>query len=200
MKFTRIAAIALVATSLTSGVVFAETHADTAVNTAMDKAMMEKTPMAQPAMEKAAAPLPSQDFVKKATIGNTFEITSSKLALQRSKNADVKAFAQQMITDHTKAGNDMKPAIKASKVKPVAMKLDTLHQGVVNDLKKAPAAEFDAKYIDAQNNAHDETIALFNTYLEEGKDQPLKDFADATLPTLQQHKDQVVELKDKMAK
>ncbi|MBS0270659.1 MAG: DUF4142 domain-containing protein, partial [Proteobacteria bacterium] len=54
-----------------------------------------------------AADIPSQtkDFVNNASVGNKFEIDTSQLALKYAKSPEVKNFAQQMITDHTKAGD-----------------------------------------------------------------------------------------------
>ncbi len=42
-------------------------------------------------------------FIVSASMSDAFEVESSKLALEHSSNADVKAFAQMMITDHTNA-------------------------------------------------------------------------------------------------
>ena len=130
----------------------------------------------------------TQDFVKQATVGTVFEIESSKLALKKSHDKDIKSFAQHMIDDHTKAGKDMKVALKKSNIKPAPMKLDTTHAKILNDLKATSAKNFDAKYVAEQTSAHDETIALFTNYSEQGNDPALKDFATNTLPTLDQHK------------
>jgi predicted outer membrane protein len=42
-------------------------------------------------------------FLQAATAGNAFEVETSRLALQKSNNNAIKAFAQRMIDDHTKA-------------------------------------------------------------------------------------------------
>jgi len=51
--------------------------------------------------------------------------------------------------------------------------------------------EFDKAYIDAQAQAHDEAVALFEGYSTEGKEGPLKAFATATLPVLKSHQEHV---------
>ena len=38
---------------------------------------------------------------------NSAEIAASQMALKKSKNSEVKAYAQQMITDHQKLRSDM---------------------------------------------------------------------------------------------
>src|SRR4051812_5773507 len=57
-------------------------------------------------MYDVAAP----DFVKAVSGSNAFEIQSSVLAQKKSQSQDVKAFAAQMIADHTKAQADLKAA------------------------------------------------------------------------------------------
>src|SRR5687767_3842162 len=56
-------------------------------------------------MGSAPAPAPiavtsAAEFVPTATSSNLFEIESSRLALQRSRDPEVRRFAQQMIRDH----------------------------------------------------------------------------------------------------
>src|ERR1700759_2325384 len=52
----------------------------------------------------------TQDFVTEAAQSDMFEIQSSKLALN-SADAPTKAFAQQMIDDHTKTTDELKGAV-----------------------------------------------------------------------------------------
>jgi predicted outer membrane protein len=58
---------------------------------------------AQPAMAPAGGvpALTPQSFRATAIISDTFEIESSRIALERSRNPRVRGFAQQMIQDHT---------------------------------------------------------------------------------------------------
>src|SRR5215204_6234316 len=54
------------------------------------------------------------NFWSKAAQGGMAEVELAKLALQKSTNADVKKFAQMMVTDHTKANDELK-ALAAKK-------------------------------------------------------------------------------------
>lgn len=138
-------------------------------------------------------------FVHDAAIANQFEIDSSKLALQKSQNEDVKQFAQQMIDDHTKAGNEMKASLKASKTGIIApTSLDMKHKDKLSDLKGTPAGNFDKAYIAMQADAHDKAVSLFSDYSSNGDNATLKDFATRTLPTLESHQQQVNDIKSKM--
>src|SRR5690242_16549618 len=64
------------------------------------------------------APAEANAFAKKVASANTFEIQSSELAKDRSQSSEVKSFADQMIADHTKAGEDFKAAVQAANVSP----------------------------------------------------------------------------------
>lgn len=130
------------------------------------------------------------EFGAMASISNLFELESSTLALEKASSADVKAFAQQMITDHTKAAQDMAPAAAEEGVAP-AKELDKRHGDMLDALSDLTGEEFDAAYVQAQVQAHDEAVALFEGYATNGKEGPLKAFAAATLPTLQSHQEHI---------
>jgi putative membrane protein len=129
----------------------------------------------------------SKTFVTKAAIGGMFEVKSSKLALKRSTNPEVKKFAQMMIDDHTKANEKLKSILhdkQEDDLVPTA--LDKHHQAKLDALKSSD--NFDADYLQAQKDGHTKTIALFESYAANGDDEDLKDFATKTLPTLKKHK------------
>ncbi|MBA3812247.1 MAG: DUF4142 domain-containing protein [Caulobacteraceae bacterium] len=150
------------------------------------------TPDANPAAtiptpaNEAAAP----DFVQKAAVGDMFEIQSSKIALDRSTNRDVKDFARMMITGHTKTTAELKAAIKTSGqalTPPAALPDDK--QSALDELKKADAKDFDKKYMDAQVDGHQQALDLMARYAKDGDVAAIKDFAAKTGPTVQRHLD-----------
>jgi len=56
--------------------------------------------MAQP-MAPMAVPTDREGFRQMAMMSDAFEITTSQLALERSRNPRVRAYAQRMVTDHS---------------------------------------------------------------------------------------------------
>jgi len=140
-----------------------------------------------------------QDFVQKAAIANMFEIQSSQLARDHSQNGDVKTFAQKMIDDHTKAGDDMKAAVNTANAGlTVPDALDQQHKDMPDKLQSAKGADFDRQYVDIQVKAHDDTVQLFQSYADSGDNSAIQQFAQNTLPTLQQHQKMVQDLSDKL--
>jgi putative membrane protein len=143
------------------------------------------------AFAQQKAPAEATNFAKKVAAANTFEIQSSQLATSKSQVGDVKSFAQQMITDHTKAGEDFKAALQKANITPPPEKPDAKQQATLNKLRGAQGKAFDKGYVDAQLKAHKEAVALFRSYAKSGKTDALKQFAEQTLPTLEHHLEMV---------
>jgi putative membrane protein len=154
---------------------------------------------ADPPAKQAAAPAmatPSTStFLTNTAVANLFEIESSKVALAKTKNDKIKAFANLMVTDHTGAGTKFKQAVADAKLTPPAEKLDAKHQALLDDLKKKDSATFDTAYVKAQHDGHVETVAMFEAYAKGGDNARMKQFANEMLPTLKAHLDQVSKIK-----
>lgn len=144
----------------------------------------------------AAASDATVNFIKNAAIGNKFEIDSSKIALKKSSDDDVKAFAYKMVKDHHKAAMNMKVALQNSKASetPVPVELDEQHQAQMNTLQQLSGTDFDKQYIVMQVAAHNDAVNLFQNYATSGDDQNLKLFAGQTLPTLKDHQSHITML------
>ena len=134
-----------------------------------------------------------QAFAEIAASSNMFEIESSQLALERATNDDVRAFAQHMIDDHTAAGEKMKAAAQADGTTLPAV-LAEKEQAQLEKLRSVEGEAFDQAYLTAQVAAHDEAVALFDTFSTEGQESALRQFAAETLPTLEEHQTAVHEL------
>lgn len=145
-------------------------------------------------------PKATQDFIDKVAVANKFEIDTSQLALKYGKGADVKSFAQQMIDDHTKAGQAFKASLAEAKIEAPEDALDIVHTAKYAKLRVFTTERgFDAAYINAQLSAHKDAVALFKDYSTNGPDGPVKSFAQKTLPTLEHHLTMAQELHDKLA-
>lgn len=128
----------------------------------------------------------AQTFVTKAAQGGMLEVQSSKLAVEKSKRDDVKSFAQKMVTDHSKANADLESLAQRIGAT-VPDKLDKQHQAEMEKLQKVDEGGFDQAYIGVQVSAHKDAVALFQNYAKSGDQPDLKQFAEKTLPTLQEH-------------
>lgn len=133
-------------------------------------------------------------FATKAYGAGLFEIQSSQLALQKSQNADIKAFAQKMIDDHTKADDDLKAAAQSQGGITLEDQLDADAQENLQKLQSASGVDFDSLYVELQTQGHINAVGLFAGFAQNGPDGALKDFATKTLPTLKDHYNMVIKL------
>ena len=137
-----------------------------------------------------------QQFVDMATPSNMFEIESSKVALEKATKPEVKAFAQHMIDDHSKIGEEMKVVADAEGMKmPTA--LDDKQQAQVDKLSGSTGDSFEQAYLADQLAGHEDAVALFTSYSTNGAPGALKEFATKTLPIIKEHLDEVKKLTGK---
>ncbi|SFV34546.1 putative membrane protein [Hyphomicrobium facile] len=147
----------------------------------------------------ADVPRQTKDFVSNATVGNKFEIDTSELALKYGKSPEVQNFAHQMITDHTKAGEDLKKALEEAKIEPPENALDMTHEAKYAKLRLFTTKNgFDSAYAHDQLKAHEDAVAKFKDYAANGPTPQVKAFAVALLPTLEHHLAMAKDLNEKM--
>lgn len=153
-----------------------------------------------PAPALASDAIEKDSFVKAVLSANKFEIDSSKLVLQKSASDDVKAFAEQMIADHTKSGEELWNVIsgqggrsKAASTddEPPAVDLSSKDAAALALLEEKDGAEFQAAYIASQDKIHREAVDLFRSYASHPDDEALGAFARKTLPALEMHLDHI---------
>ena len=156
----------------------------------MPAVALAQTPQAtpRPAATQAGAQVPAAaDFVNRAAISNMFEIQSSQLAQQKAQNERVRQFAQNMVQDHTAAGDKLKSSAQGIQGATIPSSLDQPHQQMVQTLQSASGPGFDRDYVQMQVTAHRDAVSLFDQYAQNGDNQQLKQFAQQTLPTLREH-------------
>jgi putative membrane protein len=126
-----------------------------------------------------------RNFFVTAAEDGMAEVELGKLAQQKGSSEQVKSFGTQMVTDHTKAGDELK-ALAATK----GITLPSTpgkHQKDIDKLAKKSGADFDRDYARHMVDAHRKAVSLFEKTSKSGDDADVKAFAGKTLPTLQQH-------------
>ena len=132
--------------------------------------------------------LSADRYVQKSAMSDLFEVESSKLALQRSQNAEVKDFAQRMISDHTKSTQKLEGLLQsASLATAPPTELDRAHQRMLQKLQNAPAAQFDRLYMQVQVKGHNDALKVQQGYERNGGNDQLKAFAGDVSPMVQDH-------------
>jgi putative membrane protein len=157
-------------------------------------------PSGQPAASSAAKDTLNQEdktFVKEAAIGGMAEVQLSKVA-QKSENADVKSFADRMVRDHT-AANEQLTAVAAGLGVELPKALDSEHDKMREKLQTLHGKAFDEQYMHAMVEDHNKAVKLFQQEGRAGHNAELKQFAQKTLPTLEEHQKMALQLSQKLS-
>lgn len=126
-------------------------------------------------------------FMMDAAMGGKAEVAMARLALERSSSDAVKQYAQQMIDDHTKAGDEL-AQVASMKGISLPMEPDAGHKAALAKMQQLSGAAFDSEYIKmAGVKDHEKMEKLFMSESRKGKDADAKGFAAKTLPTVQAH-------------
>lgn len=121
-----------------------------------------------------------RDFMRKAAEGGMKEVEMGRMAEQQGQSSDVKSFGQRMVTDHSKANNELmalaqKKGVKLSNKAP--------------KMQKMSGANWDKEYMTAMVKDHEEDLAEFQHEASGGSDPDVKAFATRTAKVIQKHLD-----------
>lgn len=148
---------------------------------------------------KAQSSTADQDkqFITQASLSDYTEITFSKLALQKSTNPQVKAYAQKMITDHTKLESEMKPEADKLGVAP-ASALDSQHQQLYDQMNQLSGTDFDKQYMTAMSTDHHKSLDAFKSEESSTQDAQLKPVVKKGEKVVAQHTAMADKMQTKM--
>lgn len=123
---------------------------------------------------------------------NRIDIDQAKLALTKSKNPQVKEFANQMISDHTNLEKSVADLAKKLNVKPEESDTSKqLKQQAADESKKLRGLSgkaFDQEYVSHEVAYHKEVIdAAGQTLIPSAKNPELKSALEGAAPLLQGH-------------
>ena len=125
-------------------------------------------------------------FMKDAAQSGIAEVKMGELAASNGESQPVKDLAKKLVTDHTKANEELKQlATKKSVMLPDAV--TEQQKTMLQHLASLKGREFDTAFKQHAVENHQKSVDKFKTASEKAKDADLKAFAAKTLPTLQQH-------------
>ena len=166
-----------------------------------------------------------KNFVSDQLSDGMAEVELAKVARDHAANADVKQFAQMMIDDHTKAGDQLKQ-IATSNAIPLDTKIDDKHQNLMDKLSKLNGADFDKEYMSATVDDHQDAVSDLRSRVDENRSasdrvtgrnpenpaavrpeqsdnrvtMSINEWAANTLPTVERHLDRAKVIKDSVDK
>jgi len=131
-------------------------------------------------------------FTVDAANGGMAEVMLGKLA-QDKGSQKVKDFGAMMVTDHSKANDELMALAKSKNITlPSVVSAD--EQKHFDDLNKKSGADFDKSYTKLMIGDHKTDIKLFENGEKNLKDPDLKAFASKTLPILKMHLEAITKL------
>jgi putative membrane protein len=126
-----------------------------------------------------------KEFISAAAVAGIAEVSDGELAEQKG-GSNIKQIATQMVTDHTKANNQL-AALSQQQGDPAPARTDAKHLQISQSLQDKSGSAFDTAYLQTELQGHVTTIALFKKEASSGSNPQLKNFAQMTLPTLEEH-------------
>lgn len=114
------------------------------------------------------------------------EVALGKIAAEKATNPQVKDFANMMVTDHSKANEELMAIAKTKNITlPVAP--DDEHQKKATDLSAKSGNDFDKAYVDDMVSGHKKVASLLEDGSKNCKDTELMAFATKTLQVVKAH-------------
>jgi putative membrane protein len=169
------------------------------VNTANSNANANRAATTPTTTPVTSAPARRTDtaFAMEVAQNGIAEIALARLAAKNAQSADVKRFAQRVITDHTKVSNELKQ-IATSKGITLPADMKEEQKATVTRLTALKGAEFDREFMTIMAENHDKSVTTFKEVARDGTDPEIKAFAAKTLPTLEAHQKMAHEIHGKL--
>ena len=106
-----------------------------------------------------------KDFVRDAAHTGMAEVEMGRLALQKSKDVNVKKFAQMMIDDHTKALDSL-TALASRHHIGVPTQIDENHHDKAEEVGKKQGVEFDREYAEMMVDGHQDFVDMLESRVD----------------------------------
>jgi putative membrane protein len=144
------------------------------------------------------------------------EVEDGHLGERRAHNSQVKAYARELVTDHSKSLQQDRQLAKAmnvplklgdsstsgrtdttaasGSVSNVAVQLKTMHQQTDERLRSLQGAAFDSAFVNAEATGHQQVLALLQNAESQAQNPAVKEHLTAAIKGVQQHLDRAQQL------
>jgi len=135
------------------------------------------------------------EFAVAAADGSMFEVQLGQLALTKASSPKVKAFAQSMVDDHTKANEELKTLAQTKNIT-LPSTISEEKQKDYDKLAEKSGPEFDKAYSEFMVKDHKDDVDQFKKAAEKCEDAEIKSWAAEKLPVLEGHLSMAESLED----
>jgi putative membrane protein len=134
-----------------------------------------------------------QQFLQMAAQTDMTQAHLGQMAQQQSDRQDVKNFGQTLDQSHTKDCETL-TAIASRNGATIPKGIDAQHQSVVDGYKNLTGKKFDKQFLHQEKQMHRSVIDQYKHEAAQGENPALREYANNTLPTLEDHLNKVQEL------
>jgi putative membrane protein len=129
----------------------------------------------------------TREFVEAAGQADRFEIMEAQTVLGQSTDAQVRAFAQQMISAHEEMSKSLRDATARAGLKPPPMGLSGDQALLLGALQSQRGPELDKTYARHQVLAHRSALTVEQAYAATGDDAVIRQTATTATPAISSH-------------
>jgi predicted outer membrane protein len=128
----------------------------------------------------------TNEFLIEALQDTKAEIRICEMALKKSQNADIQAFAQAMIDEHGRMEHEMKQLAQKKQLN-VPREIRPEQKMTVDELNSLEGHNFEQRWIQYNIDAHERDVKVFRHYAGEEHDPDIKAMAERSGHILSQH-------------
>jgi len=182
------------------------TTAAGAVATGSDSANRARTDSANTAANANNSGWTDGQILAFTSAANKGEIAEGKLAETKASNAKVKAFARQIVTDHTAMLSEGNSFAKKNNITPDSTKSDVqdLSKDANNEVQdlnsKAKGTDWDKDFVDKEIDGHKKVLDKIHDFQNATQNAQLKEMLTKAAQKVQSHLDKAQALKDSTLK
>ena len=134
-----------------------------------------------------------EKFIKHESSTGAALLKIAGFGVEKASRADIKSFAQMLVTYHTKANEEL-ATLAASKGVETSTVIDPKCAETYQMLERQSGAEFEKKILTTIISGHKEYVSNFEEAAKDAKDSDLQAWAQKMLPVLKTHLEKAKEL------
>ncbi len=125
-------------------------------------------------------------FVEKAAKGGHAEVELGQYMKEHAHDEQVKQFAARMVHDHSQADEKLQAIARQDNLQ-LPSGMDEKSRKFMDKLEKLQGEALDREYMNHMVKDHKKDISAFRKEAKKAKNPDLRNFAQSTVPTLEEH-------------
>ncbi|HYR44136.1 MAG TPA: DUF4142 domain-containing protein [Terriglobia bacterium] len=139
-----------------------------------------------------------KNFLKRAEEENIKEENLGRAVVRKTKNSDIKDYAQMLVDDHTKALKELVDLMNQKGMRQ-PRSLPKLQHEALSKLNRLSGPEFDREFINQMIEDHQNAVAEFRQEANVAQDKDIRNHASRMLPVLEKHLQRAPELQGRLS-